>query len=77
VVEVDLSPGHRKVYQRYLQRERQKVLGWLGDMEKNRFEIFRSLTLLRQASLDVALIDECHRAVSSTKPDRGGLLHPA
>ncbi|MGX6608430.1 SNF2-related protein, partial [Micromonosporaceae bacterium Da 78-11] len=69
VVEVDLSPGHRKVYQRYLQRERQKVLGLLGDMEKNRFEIFRSLTLLRQASLDVALVDERHRAVSSTKLD--------
>ncbi|GID33205.1 DEAD/DEAH box helicase [Paractinoplanes brasiliensis] len=69
VVEVDLSPGHRKVYQRYLQRERQKVLGLLGDLEQNRFEIFRSLTLLRQASLDVALVDEQHRAVSSTKLD--------
>jgi superfamily II DNA or RNA helicase len=69
VIEVDLSPGHRKVYQRYLQRERQKVLGLLGDLEKNRFAIFRSLTLLRQASLDVALVDEQHRAVSSTKLD--------
>jgi superfamily II DNA or RNA helicase len=69
VVEVDLSPGHRKVYQRYLQRERQKVLGLLGDLENNRFEIFRSLTLLRQASLDVALVDDQHRAISSTKLD--------
>jgi superfamily II DNA or RNA helicase len=69
VVEIDLSPGHRKVYQRYLQRERQKVLGLLGDLDKNRFEIFRSLTLLRQASLDVALVDQQHRAVSSTKLD--------
>jgi superfamily II DNA or RNA helicase len=69
VVEVDLSPAHRKVYQRYLQRERQKVLGLLGDLERNRFEIFRSLTLLRQASLDVALIDDRHGAVSSTKLD--------
>ncbi|MEU4562150.1 DEAD/DEAH box helicase [Actinoplanes sp. NPDC023936] len=69
VVDVELSPGHRKIYQRYLQRERQKVLGLLGDLEKNRFEIFRSLTLLRQASLDVALVDEQHRAVSSTKLD--------
>ena len=33
------------------------MLGLLGDLEKNRFEIFRSLTLLRQASLDVALVD--------------------
>ncbi|WP_430789487.1 SNF2-related protein [Actinoplanes sp. G11-F43] len=69
VVEVELSPGHRKVYQRYLQRERQKVLGLLGDLEQNRFEIFRSLTLLRQASLDVALVDEQHRGVASTKLD--------
>ncbi|MFY1674394.1 SNF2-related protein [Plantactinospora sp. WMMB334] len=69
LIEVDLSPGHRRVYQRYLQRERQKVLGLLGDMEKNRFEIFRSLTLLRQASLDVAIVDEQHRAISSTKLD--------
>lgn len=69
IAEVDLSPGHRKIYQRYLQRERQKVLGLLGDLEKNRFEIFRSLTLLRQASLDVALVDEQHRTVSSTKLD--------
>jgi len=69
VIEIDLAPGHRKVYQRYLQRERQKVLGLLGDLEKNRFEIFRSLTLLRQASLDVALVDDQHRTVSSTKLD--------
>jgi superfamily II DNA or RNA helicase len=69
VLQIDLSPGHRKVYQRYLQRERQKVLGLLGDLEKNRFEIFRSLTLLRQASLDVALVDDQHRTVSSTKLD--------
>ncbi|SNY72424.1 DEAD/DEAH box helicase [Paractinoplanes atraurantiacus] len=68
VIEVDLAPGHRKVYQRYLQRERQKVLGLLGDLEKNRFEIFRSLTLLRQASLDVGLVGD-HGAVSSTKLD--------
>ncbi|MDI6097230.1 DEAD/DEAH box helicase [Actinoplanes sp. NEAU-A12] len=68
-IEVDLSPRHRQVYQRYLQRERQKVLGLLGDLENNRFEIFRSLTLLRQASLDVALVGEQHRAVSSTKLD--------
>ncbi|GIF09172.1 DEAD/DEAH box helicase [Actinoplanes siamensis] len=69
VVDVLLSPAHRKVYQQYLQRERQKVLGLLGDLEKNRFEIFRSLTLLRQASLDLALVGDQHRAVSSTKLD--------
>jgi superfamily II DNA or RNA helicase len=69
VVELELDPKHRRVYQTYLQRERQKVLGLLGDLETNRFEIFRSLTLLRQASLDVALVDPKHHRVPSTKLD--------
>ena len=38
-------------------------------MQKNRFEIFRSLTLLRQASLDMALVDAKHATVPSTKLD--------
>jgi SNF2 family DNA or RNA helicase len=68
VVELELDPKHREVYQTYLQRERQKVLGLLGDLERNRFEVFQSLTLLRQASLDVALVG--HKgAVPSTKLD--------
>src|SRR5262249_31919435 len=67
VIELELDPKHRKMYQTYLQRERQKVLGLLGDLEKNRFEIFRSLTLLRQASLDVALGGPKHNGVPSTK----------
>ena len=46
------------MYETHLQRERQKVLGLIDDMSKNRFEIFRSLTLLRQLSLDAALVDE-------------------
>ncbi|MFC5925823.1 DEAD/DEAH box helicase [Micromonospora vulcania] len=69
VIEVELDRRHRRVYQAYLQRERQKVLGLLGDLEKNRFEIFRSLTLLRQASLDVALVDPKHANVPATKLD--------
>lgn len=69
VLEVELDRRHRRVYQAYLQRERQKVLGLLGDLEKNRFEIFRSLTLLRQASLDVALVDPKQQAVPATKLD--------
>jgi len=69
VLELDLNPKHRKLYQTYLQRERQKVLGLLGDVQKNRFEIFRSLTLLRQASLDMALVDGAHANVPSTKLD--------
>jgi SNF2 family DNA or RNA helicase len=69
VLELDLNPRHHKVYQTYLQRERQKVLGLLDDMSKHRFEIFRSLTLLRQAALDVSLIDDTHIGIPSTKLD--------
>src|SRR5699024_388704 len=36
----------------------QKVLGMVGDMQGNRFEIFRSLTLLRQLALDAELTGE-------------------
>ena len=69
VLALELQPRHLKLYQAYLQRERQKVLGLLGDMDSNRFEIFRSLTLLRQASLAVSLIDEKHAKIPSTKLD--------
>ena len=69
VLELDLNPKQKKLYQTYLQRERQKVLGLLGDVQKNRFEIFRSLTLLRQASLDMSLVDAAHADVPSTKLD--------
>jgi superfamily II DNA or RNA helicase len=69
VVELPLNPKHRRVYETHLQRERQKVLGLLGDLEKNRFEIFRSLTLLRQASLDPVLIDPSYSDIPSTKLD--------
>jgi SNF2 family DNA or RNA helicase len=69
ILELDLNPKHRKMDQTYLQRERQKVLGLLGDLQKNRFEIFRSLTLLRQASLDLSLVDPKHQAIPSTKLD--------
>ena len=69
VLELDLHSKQKKLYQTYLQRERQKVLGLLGDVQKNRFEIFRSLTLLRQASLDMSLVDAKHTNVPSTKLD--------
>lgn len=69
VLELELHPKHKKLYQTYLQRERQKVLGLLGDVQKNRFEIFRSLTLLRQASLDMSLVDAKHVNVPSAKLD--------
>jgi len=69
VLEVELHPRHRKIYQTHLQRERQKILGLIGDLNKNRFQILRSLTLLRQLSLHAALIDEAHEAVPCSKTD--------
>ena len=69
VLEVELHPQHRKVYQTRLQRERQKVLGLIGDMNSNRFTIFRSLTLLRQLSLHAGLIDQVHTSLASAKID--------
>jgi SNF2 family DNA or RNA helicase len=70
VIEVDLSPRHQQVYQRHLQRERQKILGLLRDertLDDNRFQILRSLTLLRQLSLDPSLVDEDYRDIPSSK----------
>jgi len=69
VLEVELDPRHRRVYQTHLQRERQKVLGLLGDVNHNRFTILRSLTLLRQLSLHAALVDEELTDVPSAKID--------
>jgi len=69
VLELDLHPKHQKVYQRHLQRERQKVLGLIGDLRKHRFEIFKSLTMLRQLSLDASLVDEEYANIPSTKLD--------
>lgn len=67
VLELELNPKHRTIYQRHLQRERQKVLGMLEDMDKNRFAVFSSLTKLRQLSLDASLIDDEYSSVPSSK----------
>ena len=63
-------PRHRRIYQTHLQRERQKVLGLIDDLDSNRFTILRSLTLLRRLSLDPALIDPAHerRAGGEDRP---------
>ena len=67
-VNLQLAPGHRRIYDTHLQRERQKVLGLLEDMDKNRFTIFQSLTLLRRLALDAALIDpDAYEGVTSAK----------
>jgi SNF2 family DNA or RNA helicase len=67
VLEVDLHPRHRRLYEMQLQRERQKVLGLIHDMNAHRFTIFRSLTLLRQLSLHAGLTDQAHEDVPSSK----------
>jgi SNF2 family DNA or RNA helicase len=69
VLSLDLSAKHRKIYDTRMARERQKVLGLLGDWEKNRFQVFRSLTLLRQLSLHAGLVDESKLDVNSAKVD--------
>jgi len=57
VVPVDLSPTHRRLYDRHLARERQKVLGLVSEIGRNRITILRSLTLLRQLALSPVLVD--------------------
>ncbi|MBS9372343.1 hypothetical protein GON09_001307 [Rhodococcus sp. B50] len=61
--------AHRGLYDRQLQRERQKILGFIDDLDSNRLTILRSLTLLQQMSLDSALIDAAHGTVDSAKID--------
>ena len=69
VLEVALQPKHARIYQTHLQRERQKVLGLIDDLDDNRFTILQSLTLLRQLALDPALVDELHEGVAASKTE--------
>ncbi len=67
ILDVDLHPRHRKLYDTHLQRERQKILGLIDDLDRNRFTILRSITLLRQLSLHAGLVDDDHEAVPCAK----------
>jgi superfamily II DNA or RNA helicase len=69
-VEIELSPRHARIYATQLQRQRQKVLGLVGDVQKHRFEILQSLTILRQLALDPGLVDDENDDVGSAKLDR-------
>ena len=69
VLEVTLTPRHRKIYQTHLQRERQNVLGLLGDFDRQRMAIFTSLTRLRQLSLDASLLSPDYAGTGSAKID--------
>jgi SNF2 family DNA or RNA helicase len=66
---IELHPRHRKLYDTHLQRERQKILGLLDDFDRNRFTILRSITLLRQLSLDPSLVDQSGNGVPCAKLD--------
>lgn len=67
-LELELNTEHQKIYDLYLARERQRVLGLIGDMDKNRFMIFKSITTLRMLSLDARLVDaKKYQSVESTK----------
>ena len=66
-VDIALTPEHRRIYETRLQRERQKILGLLQDMDRNRFTIFQSLTMLRRLALSASLVDEAHVGVESAK----------
>lgn len=69
LLEVELDPRHRRIYQRHLQRERQKLLGLIHDVDRNRFTILRSITLLRQLSLHPGLVEPEHEHLGSSKID--------
>ncbi len=69
VLDVRLTPRHRRIYDTHLQRERQTVLGLVDDFDRHRIAIFRSLTRLRQLALDPALVDEDYDSVGSAKLD--------
>ena len=68
-VRVELTSGHRAVYERVLQRERRKVLGLLDDLDSHRFIVFRSLTLLRMLALAPSLVDLGGGGLGSSKLD--------
>jgi superfamily II DNA or RNA helicase len=69
VLDIELPPRHRTLYNKRLQRERQKVLGLLDDMQRNRFTILKSLTVLRQMALHPGLVDPEHDTLACAKID--------
>ncbi|GAA4482297.1 DEAD/DEAH box helicase [Microbacterium panaciterrae] len=67
VLRIELGPAHRLRYDTVLQRERQKILGLLPDLDRHRFIVFRSLTMLRMLSLAPGLIDPEDAGIASRK----------
>ena len=69
ILDIDLPARHRTLYDKRLQRERQKVLGLLDNMQRHRFTILKSLTVLRQMALHPGLVDAAHDTMASAKID--------
>lgn len=65
ILAVDLASAHRRLYDRQLQRERQRVLHLADDFDNHRVEVLSALTRLRQMAIDVSLADEDAVAPSS------------
>ena len=66
---VPLEGRQRQIYDRYLTRERARLLRIQLNNEgsQGRFEVLAALTRLRQLSLDPALVDERYEGVGSAK----------
>ncbi|MCF2707251.1 DEAD/DEAH box helicase [Arcanobacterium haemolyticum] len=77
VLDVELEGAHRRLYDKYLQRERQRVLRLAEDMDRNRVEVLSALTRLRQLAIDPKLVDEESKAPSSKLDALIPLLHEA
>ena len=56
VLSIELSPAHRRLYDKQLALERKKVLGLVDDLKRNRITILAALTRLRQLALSPALV---------------------
>ena len=69
VVLLDMEPAQRAIYDLFLQKSRQKVLGLLasGGFREHRFEILTALTRLRQLCLHPALVEQKHADAPSAK----------
>ncbi|MFT4216333.1 MAG: DEAD/DEAH box helicase [Micropruina sp.] len=65
VLSIELSPAHRRLYDRQLAAERKKVLGLVDDLTRNRITILAALTTLRQLALSPALVLPGQAAVSA------------
>lgn len=72
VLYLEMDKKQRRIYDLHLQRERKRVLGLMknGGMKQNRFEIFKSLTRMRQLCLHAGLVDEKHANIPSAKLDQ-------